>query len=195
MLKKILLLLSLVVCSVNASEEAVERLCSDMNVPDCLLVKAVALQEGGFKNHIIMDSGSLSYGTMQIKCATARQMGFLGKCSELSEPALSIRYGIMYLHYQLQRYGYIDEAVAAYNSGTLTKCLFDIPYKCRKNEIANQAHVKKVMRYYIWLKNRSPKILDRFYAHFSRWVGLESSTIPYRKDYQTLLASVESPSP
>lgn len=58
------------------------------------------------------------YGLMQIKLATARDMGFSGNSSLLFDPEINIKYGTKYLKYQLKRYSNIGYAIAAYNAGS-----------------------------------------------------------------------------
>jgi hypothetical protein len=172
--------------------EIVERVCVRQGFMDCSLVKAMSWTESKHKNVVIPDSGSLSYGPLQIKCLTARHMGFRGRCKELMIAETSLYYGIKYIEYQLKRYNNnYYEAVAAYNSGRGIRCQYHNPGKCRPGELYNKEHVSRVKKRYLWLKNKSPRILDRFLASFNNWVGFENSTTVFKRDFLILLVSTE----
>src|SRR3990167_6002335 len=58
------------------------------------------------------------YGLMQIKCQTARGVGFRGPCSGLLDPATNVRYGTAYYHLALRRAGgHVDTAISRYQRG------------------------------------------------------------------------------
>ncbi|MEX0597337.1 MAG: lytic transglycosylase domain-containing protein [Candidatus Paceibacterota bacterium] len=58
------------------------------------------------------------YGLMQIKCQTARGVGFRGKCSELLNPSINIKYGTAYFNQVLKKAkGNICHALTLYNRG------------------------------------------------------------------------------
>jgi hypothetical protein len=67
-----------------------------------------------------------SYGLMQVRCDTARFLGFTGDCDDLLDPDTGINYGIAYLQYQLQRYCGTSKCTpeqlicvfSSYNAGT-----------------------------------------------------------------------------
>lgn len=76
------------------------------------------------------------FGLMQLKCETARDMGFVWDCKRLYQPELNILYGSKYLAYQTKRYGgNLRMVLSAYNAGTATS--------------ANQAYVDKAMSAYL----------------------------------------------
>ena len=85
-----------------------------------LLLALCMHESGGFKyNFSAMDGGSPSFGSCQIKYATAVQLGFHGHSKELMNPKINALYAAKYLKYQQDRYG--DDwllLAAAYNSGT-----------------------------------------------------------------------------
>lgn len=79
-------------------------------------------------------------GLMQIKCDTAKMMGFKGDCARLFNPDLNVLYGAKYLKHQLQRYdGNLAKMFSAYNAGTYTK--------------ANKTYVGRAMRAYQQYQN------------------------------------------
>lgn len=61
------------------------------------------------------------FGLMQIKCETAKDMGYFWDCQRLYLPEINILYGAKYLAYQSKRYGgNIRLILSAYNAGTAT---------------------------------------------------------------------------
>lgn len=111
-------------------------------VPPNLLL-AICEIESGLKPHVtaVKDGGSDSHGLCQIKLSTAEQMGYKGDRKSLYTPEINAKYAAKYLKYQLDRYGNIPHAVAAYNSGTLNLN--------PKGEIRNLKYVKKVIKTYV----------------------------------------------
>ena len=83
-------------------------------------VRAHLYVESGGRDWITPEPGGLtSYGVMQILPETARQMGYQGADADLASPALSIRYGALYLAWQLRRYGGdFRRATIAYKAGS-----------------------------------------------------------------------------
>lgn len=91
-----------------------------VGVSGTLLVALCAHESGGFKqNYAPMDHGSPSFGSCQIKKATAEFLGFKGKSEELMNPKVNSKYAALYLKYQQERYGdnWVQLA-AAYNAGS-----------------------------------------------------------------------------
>jgi soluble lytic murein transglycosylase-like protein len=79
---------------------------------------AVALvrQESGFNPRATGRAGEI--GLMQIKCQTARGMGYRGSCRGLYNTSTNLRYGMRYLRLALKRGG-----VGYYNAGIHAKRL------------------------------------------------------------------------
>jgi soluble lytic murein transglycosylase-like protein len=59
------------------------------------LVRAIVQVETGGKDNVRGTHGE--WGRMQIKCETARSVGFRGRCSELTRAATNLRFGTAYL--------------------------------------------------------------------------------------------------
>ncbi|MEX2126928.1 MAG: lytic transglycosylase domain-containing protein [Xanthobacteraceae bacterium] len=80
------------------------------------LAHAVVTVESGWQPHVRGAAGE--YGLMQIKCPTARAVGFTGNCGALADPSFNARFGTRYLRLALDRAGN-DWARAAslYNRG------------------------------------------------------------------------------
>lgn len=61
-------------------------------------------------------------GLMQIKCATARSVGFKGKCASLYNSAINRKFGAAYLRLAIRRAGGdIDTAISLYQRGVYAK--------------------------------------------------------------------------
>lgn len=62
-----------------------------------------------------------SWGLMQVMGEVARELGFEGDLTELNNPAIGIAFGTKKLAQQMKRYGKIEDAVSAYNAGSVRK--------------------------------------------------------------------------
>ena len=82
-----------------------------------------------------------SYGLMQIMGATARWRGFKGSLPALYKPENNLYWGCNYFSYLLKKFGNYEDAVSAYNQGTVLKKLPDGRYK-------NHVYVDEVYSYY-----------------------------------------------
>jgi soluble lytic murein transglycosylase-like protein len=77
---------------------------------------AVVLQESSFRAHVTGAAGEI--GLMQLKCQTARGIGYKGTCADLYDPDTNLHYGLRYLRKALNR-----GSVAYYNAGIYAKKL------------------------------------------------------------------------
>lgn len=75
------------------------------------LLDAVIAQESGYKSWAVSGAGAM--GIMQIMPGTARMLGLANPF----DPIANIRAGARYLRQQLDRFGRVDLALAAYNAG------------------------------------------------------------------------------
>lgn len=97
---------------------------------DPTFAKAIAMLESGFKCKVV--SGDGAYGVMQIKYATAREVGYKGSRTGLKDCNTSIKYGMLYLKKALVKAGgNICVASNYYNRGLYSKPKHDSDY-CRK---------------------------------------------------------------
>ncbi len=71
---------------------------------------SIVQQESGFRPNVTGSAGEI--GLMQLKCQTARGVGFKGACSALYNPDTNLRFGMKYLRQALNR-----GSVAYYNAG------------------------------------------------------------------------------
>ena len=87
---------------------------------DPALLAAVIYQESKFRPTAVSSSGAI--GLMQITPSTAegialRTGGTSFQVSDLTNPAINIRYGTWYLHDLFAKYGSLRLVLAAYNAG------------------------------------------------------------------------------
>jgi soluble lytic murein transglycosylase-like protein len=88
---------------------------------------------------------AMSWGLMQILGQTAREIGFNGKfLTELLDPIIGLEYGCKYLSHKIAGYAELDDAIAAYNSGT--------PIKKINGGYINQHYVDGIHEYYKHIK-------------------------------------------
>lgn len=132
------------------SQEYVLKTCSKIYKGDCGLIASIALEESRYKPSAFNPEGS--YGLMQVKCSTARMMGFKGKCEFLFDPITNLRWAIRYVENQKKRFTRLTDVIAAYNSGTPIICKNFNPGKCVPGQYWNQAYVDKVLFNYMVLK-------------------------------------------
>lgn len=84
--------------------------------PPGWLVEKVIRHESGGNARARGRHGEI--GLMQIKCATAREVGFRGACHRLYEPATNRRYGSAYLAKAIRvARGNLCHALTLYNAG------------------------------------------------------------------------------
>jgi len=87
---------------------------------DPALLAAVIYQESKFHRTALSASGAI--GLMQLRPDTAKGIalrtgGSAFRVSDLTDPAINIRYGTWYLHHLFNRYGDERLVLAAYNAG------------------------------------------------------------------------------
>lgn len=86
------------------------RIACEHGLPTNLL-DAVITQESGYNSWAISSAGAM--GMMQVMPGTARVLGL----SQPFDPIANMRAGARYLRQQIDRFGRIDLALAAYNAG------------------------------------------------------------------------------
>lgn len=104
----------------TASQNRVVALISAMapaqGVPTWFALK-IAKVESGYNSHLRGRAGE--YGVYQLKCATARGIGFSGNCSALLDPAVNVRYGIRHLALAMRSSGGNLKLAASKHNGGL----------------------------------------------------------------------------
>ena len=93
-----------------AQYETMASIACEFGIPPNLL-DAVIAQESGYKSWAISSAGAM--GMMQIMPGTARVLGLAFPF----EPIANMRAGARYLRQQIDRFGRVDLALAAYNAG------------------------------------------------------------------------------
>jgi len=88
------------------------------NVPPSLIAAVVHVESRG---NPTARGAHGEWGLMQIKCETARDMGFTGRCEDLLNEYVNVYYGTKYLRWQYDRYGDWRMAISAYNAGSYTE--------------------------------------------------------------------------
>lgn len=84
------------------------------------LAHAIVKVESNYRVHVTGRAGEI--GLMQIKPATARDMGFEGNASELYNPLVNIKYGMKYLAGAAKRGGgTLCGTILKYNAGHYSK--------------------------------------------------------------------------
>jgi soluble lytic murein transglycosylase-like protein len=94
----------------SAHFEAMAAIACETGLPANLL-DAVITQESGYRHLAVSSAGAM--GMMQIMPGTARALGL----AQPFDPVANMRAGARYLRRQIDRFGRIDLALAAYNAG------------------------------------------------------------------------------
>ncbi len=86
-----------------------------------------------------------SYGLMQIMGGLARDLGYKGDLAKLCNPRLNLRLGARQLKVLHKRFGSVELALAAYNSGT--------PQFTKSGKLKNERYVQSVLAFYEELRS------------------------------------------
>ena len=123
------------------------------------LVFAVVRAESNFRADAVSPAGAV--GLMQLMPSTARFMqAMLGASGEWREPQENIRLGAGYLRYLSDRFGRLEEVLAAYNAGegTVRRWLSDPALVGADGELAHipypetRSYVRKTKNFYFCYK-------------------------------------------
>ena len=80
-----------------------------------------------------------SWGLMQVMGTVARELGFEGHFTELSDPGVGIEFGCRKLKQLLKKYSTQDDAISSYNAGS--------PRRLPDGTYSNQEYVSKVNKF------------------------------------------------
>ena len=153
--------------------KAMNGKCISRGYRDCNLVSAIIKKESGYDTEAYNPEVTGSYGLMQIQCATAKRMGLKYSCEQLFNPAINIRFGILYLINLEKKLGeyVVSDVLSAYNAG-LKKKIIDgykiyLPIRCKRyrkfqwhgspqvicypGEYINEEYVWYTRRYYDYI--------------------------------------------
>ena len=120
----------------SAYSEIIESAASKYGV-DPALLKGVIRAESGFNANAVSNTGA--QGLMQLMPSTARALG----CGNAFDPEKNVEAGAKYLKQQIDRFGSVEKALAAYNAGPGAVIKYNgvPPYKETQN------YVNKVLSY------------------------------------------------
>ncbi|MCA9757496.1 MAG: lytic transglycosylase domain-containing protein [Candidatus Eisenbacteria bacterium] len=96
--------------SVGSTDEIVSRTAREFALPESLLKAVVQVESGG---NVRAVSPKGAQGLMQLMPGTARELGV----SDPFDPEQNVRGGAAYLAKQIERFGDLPRALAAYNAG------------------------------------------------------------------------------
>lgn len=104
--------------NVTRWDEYIYTASQSTQVSPALIASVIEVESNGHAD----ETGAVGeIGLMQMKCKTARDMGYIWDCKRLYIPELNILYGAKYLAWQLKRYGgNLRMTLSAYNAGTAT---------------------------------------------------------------------------
>jgi soluble lytic murein transglycosylase-like protein len=95
--------------------KTIKRLAPAHGVPTWFALR-IAKVESNYNPHVRGLAGE--YGVYQMKCATAREMGFRGNCSALLKPEINIKFGLKHLTEAMRRSkGNLKLAASKHNGG------------------------------------------------------------------------------
>jgi soluble lytic murein transglycosylase-like protein len=95
--------------------ETIKRMAPAHGVPTWFALR-IAKVESNYKPHVRGLAGE--YGVYQMKCTTAREMGFRGNCSTLLKPEINIEFGLKHLSEAMRRSkGNLKLAASKHNGG------------------------------------------------------------------------------
>lgn len=87
---------------VNAYLALIDVVAADEGVPP-RIARALVKVESGFRPDAVNRSGGTQYGLTQIKCRTARGLGFAESCAALLDPETNLRFGLRHAARALKR--------------------------------------------------------------------------------------------
>jgi soluble lytic murein transglycosylase-like protein len=97
-------------CDISAYKQTIESTAAKYGL-DSALLKGVIRAESGFNPNAV--SGKGAQGLMQLMPSTSQALG----CSDPFDPTQNIDAGAKYLKQQIDRFGSVEQALAAYNAG------------------------------------------------------------------------------
>ena len=104
--------------NVTRWDEYINAAALQMQVAKPLIAAVIEVESSG-NPEVTGTAGE--FGLMQIKCETAKDMGYVWDCPRLYLPDINILYGAKYLAWQSKRYGgNLRLILSAYNAGTAT---------------------------------------------------------------------------
>jgi hypothetical protein len=103
-----------------------------------------------------MEAQRSSYGLMQIKCSTARYIGFSRPCQNLYNAATNLAFGVKYMSILKRRYKSDTDMISSYNQGQ--------PFKFKNGQYRNYRYVRNVLilekRFQQWFPKPKPSVTE-----------------------------------
>lgn len=125
--------------------EDIIRYADQLDFSDPELLASIAKVESDYQTGVFSESKGITYyGLMQICLGTARMVGFKGSAGELFNWRTNLIYAGLYLEDLLAKYDSMEDAIAAYNAGSVFPCK-----RCKPGQrVVNQNYVSKVLGVY-----------------------------------------------
>jgi len=103
-----------------------------------------------------------SYGLMQIKCSTARYIGFSRPCQNLYNVSTNLAFGVKYMSILKRRYKSDTDMISSYNQGQ--------PFKFKNGQYRNYRYVRNVLilekRFQQWFPKPKPSVTESAVINF-----------------------------
>jgi soluble lytic murein transglycosylase-like protein len=99
----------------NSVQDMIKASAPGFGVPTWFAMK-IAQVESGYNPQVTGSAGEI--GVFQLKCQTARGIGYTGSCSGLYNPATNVQYGLKYLSMAVKSsHGNLKLAASKHNGG------------------------------------------------------------------------------
>jgi len=109
-----------------------------------------------------MEAQRSSYGLMQIKCSTARYIGFSRPCQNLYNVSTNLAFGVKYMSILKRRYKSDTDMISSYNQGQ--------PFKFKNGQYRNYRYVRNVLilekRFQQWFPKPKPSVTESAVINF-----------------------------
>ena len=120
-------------------------------VQPSILAPVCHWESGGKEEIVLRPKTGDGVGMCQVRLSTARWLGYRGTKKGLLDPKINASYAAQYLRMQLDKYETTQEALAAYNAGTVNR---------KGGVIRNIRYVRNVLSFrprYLWLDSYQVK--------------------------------------
>jgi len=109
-----------------------------------------------------MEAQRSSYGLMQIKCSTARYIGFSRPCQNLYNVSTNLAFSVKYMSILKRRYKSDTDMISSYNQGQ--------PFKFKNGQYRNYRYVRNVLilekRFQQWFPKPKPSVTESAVINF-----------------------------
>ena len=109
-----------------------------------------------------MEAQRSSYGLLQIKCSTARYIGFSRPCQNLYNVSTNLAFSVKYMSILKRRYKSDTDMISSYNQGQ--------PFKFKNGQYRNYRYVRNVLilekRFQQWFPKPKPSVTESAVINF-----------------------------